>query len=93
MYTYNCVEYAVSIGLNSTDSANLRAILCAMSAVGRVGLGFIGDKIGRLNMLVISSLLSGLCSFVIWPFARTYNILLLYCILWAPGAGMYYGLV
>ncbi|KAI9495831.1 major facilitator superfamily domain-containing protein [Zychaea mexicana] len=85
-------KYAASIGINQTDSANLLAILCAMNAIGRIAFGYVGDKIGRLNMLVISSMFSGLVSFVVWPFATSYNVLLVYCILWGPLCGMYYGL-
>ena len=87
------LEYAADIGLDQTDAANLLAILSAMNAVGRVGLGFIADKIGRLNMFIIISVLSGLFSFVIWPFATSYNILLVFCILWGATSGMYYALV
>ena len=87
------LEYAADIGLDQTDAANLLAILSAMNAVGRVGLGFIADKIGRLNMFIIISILSGLFSFVIWPFATSYNILLIFCILWGATSGMYYALV
>ncbi|KAI7860373.1 major facilitator superfamily domain-containing protein [Circinella umbellata] len=85
-------KYAADIGLDQTDAANLLAILSAMNAVGRVGLGFIADKIGRLNMFIIISILSGLFSFVIWPLATSYNILLVFCILWGATSGMYYAL-
>ncbi|KAI9269222.1 major facilitator superfamily domain-containing protein [Phascolomyces articulosus] len=85
-------KYTASIGLTQTDGSNFLAIMCAMNAIGRILLGIIADKTGRLNMLVICSLISGTFTFVIWPFATTYNILLVYCILWAPGSGMYYGL-
>ena len=64
-----------------------------MGAVGRLGLGYAGDKIGRLNMFIITSILSGIFSYTIWPFATSFNILLVYCILWGLTSGLYYALV
>ena len=69
------------------------SVLLAMSAIGRIGLGLLADYIGRLNMFIIGSALSGIFSFVIWPFASSYSILLLYCILWGLTCGLYYALV
>ncbi|KAI9278837.1 major facilitator superfamily domain-containing protein [Phascolomyces articulosus] len=85
-------KYAAEIGINQTDASNLLAILSAMNAVGRIGLGFVADKVGRLNMFIIVSVLSGAFSFVIWQFAISYNILLVFCILWGATSGLYYAL-
>ncbi|KAG2217422.1 hypothetical protein INT45_013753, partial [Circinella minor] len=85
-------KYAASIGINKSDASNLLSILSASNAVFRIILGFGADKIGRLNMFIIVSALSGIFSFVIWPFANSYNILLIYCILWGATSGMYYAL-
>ena len=87
------LEYAANIGVNKTDASNLLSILSASNAVFRIILGFGADKIGRLNMFIIVSALSGTFSFVIWPFADSYNTLLVYCILWGATSGMYYALV
>ncbi|KAI9495830.1 major facilitator superfamily domain-containing protein [Zychaea mexicana] len=62
------------------------------NAIGRIALGYVADKIGRLNMFIICSALSSIFSFVIWPFADSFEILLVFCILWGTTCGMYYGL-
>ncbi|KAI9490439.1 major facilitator superfamily domain-containing protein [Zychaea mexicana] len=85
-------KYAVSIGLSETDASNLLSVLLAMTAVTRLTLGFVADRIGRLNMFIICSALSGLFSFVIWTFATSYGVLLAFCILWGGTCGMYYPL-
>ncbi|KAI7860372.1 major facilitator superfamily domain-containing protein [Circinella umbellata] len=85
-------KYAAEIGINEYDSSNLLSVLLAMSAIGRIGLGLLADYIGRLNMFIIGSGLSGIFSFVIWPFASSYSILLVYCILWGMTCGLYYAL-
>ncbi|KAI9495835.1 major facilitator superfamily domain-containing protein [Zychaea mexicana] len=85
-------KYAAEIGINETDSSNLLGILCAMNGVGRLVLGYIADKIGRLNMFLIASAFAGVCTFIIWPFATSYDILLVYSILWGFSCGTYYAL-
>ncbi|KAI9269221.1 major facilitator superfamily domain-containing protein [Phascolomyces articulosus] len=85
-------KYAADIGIGPTDASSLLSVLSASNAVFRVALGFIADTIGRLNMFIIASALSGIFSFVIWPFANSYGVLLAYCILWGGTSGMYYAL-
>ncbi|KAG2217423.1 hypothetical protein INT45_013754 [Circinella minor] len=85
-------KYAASIGINETDASNLLSIMSASNAAFRIILGFGADKIGRLNMFIISSALSGIFAFVIWPLANSYNILLVFCVLWGGTSGMYYAL-
>ncbi|KAI7860240.1 major facilitator superfamily domain-containing protein [Circinella umbellata] len=85
-------KYAADIGLSPQDGSNMLAIMCAVNAVARIALGFVADKIGRLNMFIITSILSGIFSFVIWPFATSYGILVLFCVLWGATSGMYYAL-
>ncbi|KAI9269206.1 major facilitator superfamily domain-containing protein [Phascolomyces articulosus] len=85
-------KYAADIGLSPTDGSNLLSILLAFGAMARLGLGFIADKIGRLNMFIIASAISGVFSFVIWPFATSYGVLVVFCILWGSTGGMYYAL-
>ncbi|KAI9269191.1 major facilitator superfamily domain-containing protein [Phascolomyces articulosus] len=74
------------------NGSNMLSILCAMNAIGRILLGFVADKIGRLNMFIITSTLSGVFSFVIWPFATSYGVMTVFCILWGGTSGMYYAL-
>ncbi|KAI9311979.1 major facilitator superfamily domain-containing protein [Dichotomocladium elegans] len=83
-------RYAAHIGINTTDASNLLGILCAMNAVGRIVFGIIADRVGRLNMFMIASLLAGLLTLLLWPFAASYNALLAYAILWGFSCGTYY---
>ena len=92
-FIFLLLEYAADIGLSSQDGSNMLAIMCAVNAVARIALGFVADKIGRLNMFIITCVLSGIFSFVIWPFATSYGILVLFCVLWGATSGMYYALV
>lgn len=63
-----------------------------MNAIGRLVLGYFADKIGRLNMYVIASTFSGLMCMLLWPFAKTYNSLMAFAVLFGFTCGIYYAL-
>lgn len=46
--------------------------MCAMNAVGRLVFGLVADRIGPLNTFTIASILAGLFTFLIWPFATSF---------------------
>ncbi|KAL0081133.1 major facilitator superfamily domain-containing protein [Phycomyces blakesleeanus] len=89
---YYIPRFATSIGVNHTDSSNIVGVCCAMNAVGRLILGFIGDRVGRVNTYIVASTLSGLFCMVVWPFATTYNTLLGFAVLFGFFGGVYYAL-
>ncbi|CAO3647388.1 unnamed protein product [Cunninghamella echinulata] len=84
--------YGASIGLDSTTTSNLVGICCAMNAVGRLVLGWVADRIGRLNMYIISNIIAGLLCCILWKYAVRYEILLAFSILWGFHCGMYFAL-
>jgi MFS family permease len=63
-----------------------------MNAVGRLALGWVGDKIGRLNMYIISCTIAGLLCCLLWKFATTYETLLAFSITWGLVCGLYFAL-
>ncbi|KAF7725115.1 hypothetical protein EC973_000442, partial [Apophysomyces ossiformis] len=89
---YYMPKYAASIGLSHSDASNLLGICCAMNAIGRLLLGWVADKIGRLNMYIISAILAGIFCMLLWPFANSYSKLLAFSIVWGFVCGIYYAL-
>lgn len=85
-------KYGAAIGLDSTTTSNLVGICCAMNAVGRLALGWVADKIGRLNMYIISNVIAGLLCCLLWRFATTYETLLAFSITWGIVCGLYFAL-
>jgi len=73
--------FAESIGLSSSTGAGLVAGFNASSAVGRIASGFISDKVGSLNVLVTSLALLGTSMFVIWPFASTLGVVIVFVLI------------
>ncbi|KAI9016476.1 major facilitator superfamily domain-containing protein [Phycomyces nitens] len=89
---YYIPRYATSIGINHSDSSNIVGICCAMNAIGRLVLGFVGDYVGRVNTYIVSSTLSGIFCMALWPFADSYNTLLGFAVLFGFFGGVYYAL-
>ncbi|PSN73321.1 major facilitator superfamily transporter [Corynespora cassiicola Philippines] len=59
--------YAKSINLSSTTGAGLLAGYNFASAVGRVGCGHLCDRIGPLNVFLMSMILTSLSMLALWP--------------------------
>jgi MFS family permease len=59
-------EFAITQGMSNTLSFYLLAILNAASFPGRVLPGILSDKIGKLNMLVLAALSTGIV-LLCWP--------------------------
>ncbi|ORX94276.1 MFS general substrate transporter [Basidiobolus meristosporus CBS 931.73] len=74
-------SYAVFVGLSANQGAMLVACANAASAAGRIGTGFIADKLGCMNVLGISLFLAGAFSFL-WMFSTTVAPLIVYMIVY-----------
>ncbi|KAI9498502.1 major facilitator superfamily domain-containing protein [Zychaea mexicana] len=65
-------SYVTHLGMSSTDASVFMAALSVSNIIGRISVGFIGDRIGRLNAHLIFTMASGLSSLLIWTFAYSY---------------------
>jgi MFS family permease len=63
--------YSRSIGLSSSTGAALLAGFNFSSAVGRILCGFLCDRLGPLNTLFLSLMLSALSMLSLWPASTT----------------------
>lgn len=79
--SFSLPSYAISIGLSKQQGALIGALLNVAQAFGRPGVGFLSDHVGRFRMTAIASATCGLTCFVIWIFARSYGVLILFAIL------------
>ncbi|KAI8066687.1 major facilitator superfamily domain-containing protein [Gongronella butleri] len=85
-------HYGAHIGLTAFQCSNLISICCAMNALGRLILGFVADRIGRLNMFIVSNIVAGLLCCLLWKYAYTYNTLIAFSVLWGLVCGTYFAL-
>jgi MFS family permease len=70
------IAYALTIGLSKEQGAMALGLLNATQAAGRILAGVIGDKVGRVNALMVTLLLSSIFCLGLWLPATTFAILL-----------------
>ena len=79
----NLVLYAQDVGLSRSTGATAIALVGVASAVGRVAIGFLGDRLGRTRVFVVCSALMGLTTVTLagastaiglWAFALAYGL-------------------
>lgn len=63
--------YSRAIGLSSSTGAGLLAGFNFSSAVGRIMCGLLCDRIGALNTLFMSLMLSAISMLALWPASTT----------------------
>ncbi|KAJ6160503.1 hypothetical protein N7470_003899 [Penicillium chermesinum] len=73
--------YTNSLGLPSSAGAGLVAAFNFSSAIGRLSCGFACDRLGSLNTLFLSLLLSTVSIFVLWPLSLSIGPLIVFVII------------
>ncbi|PYH42269.1 putative MFS monocarboxylate transporter [Aspergillus saccharolyticus JOP 1030-1] len=59
-------SYAQTLGYSTTASANFIALSNACNAIGKVLIGYLADRVGRLNALFLTTLLSAIATVAFW---------------------------
>lgn len=77
-------KFAVENAMSASEGALIVGLMQGASAVGRITLGFIADRVGHINTLWACITFAGVSVIAIWPFGTTFPILLLF--------GLAYGL-
>lgn len=79
-------EYAEAQGVSKVRAATLLGVVGGASIVGRVGLGFLADRIGRVRMFQACFLSMGL-SFFLWLPSHSFGPLLVFAVVMGVGYG------
>lgn len=66
---FSLASYASAVGLTSSQGSIVAAMFNLSQGLGRPMIGYFSDKIGRINVAALSSLIAGLASFFLWIFA------------------------
>ncbi|KAI1263588.1 major facilitator superfamily domain-containing protein [Xylariaceae sp. FL1019] len=91
-------SYTVNLGQTASQGANLLAISNAINAVSRVLIGYVGDRLGRQNLVVVTLCLSGISVFALWltsvlaTASSSLSLWLAFIVLYSFTAGGYYAL-
>ncbi|KAI8091012.1 major facilitator superfamily domain-containing protein [Gilbertella persicaria] len=83
-------KYCTTYNISSADSSVIVGVALATNAVGRLVIGYIADRVGRINMYIIASTATGLFCTLIWPFAKTFGSIMLFAALFGFTGGVYY---
>ncbi|KAI9329949.1 major facilitator superfamily domain-containing protein [Pilaira anomala] len=85
--------YATHLGLTATQGSTLIAVMSAANFTGRILVGFIGDRIGRLNANIIFTFGSSFSSLFVWTFATSFGVLVAYAVLFGLCCGAYFAMM
>ncbi|CEI97697.1 hypothetical protein RMCBS344292_11824 [Rhizopus microsporus] len=83
-------SYATYVGLTETQGSALVTVSAAGNFVGRVAIGFLADRIGKINSNLIFVIITSLSSFLIWTFANSYGSLMAFSVVFGLTSGAYF---
>ncbi|ETN39888.1 uncharacterized protein HMPREF1541_06114 [Cyphellophora europaea CBS 101466] len=85
--------YARSLGFSPYTGAALVAGFNFSSAIGRIATGFMGDKLGPLNSLFATLMLSALSMLCLWPVSSSLGPLVAFVIVNGIGNGGFFSVM
>ncbi|KAJ8329501.1 hypothetical protein QVD99_005558 [Batrachochytrium dendrobatidis] len=85
--------FAVQYGMSKNIAALLVGLTNGASGIGRVTLGYLADTTGPVNVLIFCNVVATLLIFLLWPFATTLPLLLVFVILFGFVLGGFASLV
>ncbi|RKP14591.1 major facilitator superfamily domain-containing protein [Piptocephalis cylindrospora] len=80
-------SYSTFIGLDASTGATLTSVMSAVNAIGRIVTGWAADRVGRLNTLFLCTFVAGLSCMVIWPFAKSLGVLIVFVLFYGFTGG------
>lgn len=72
--------YSYEIGFNSLTTSILIGVMIGLNSFGRIITGYISDKIGSLNTMIICTILSGLSNLILCINVNKHIIFIIYVI-------------
>ncbi|ODQ83251.1 hypothetical protein BABINDRAFT_159686 [Babjeviella inositovora NRRL Y-12698] len=85
---FSTAAYASSLGLTREQGSIVTAVMNVGQLFGRPGMGYLSDRLGRINFSILMTLSFGVLVLVFWVNARTYGSL----IAWSLVCGMTIGI-
>lgn len=86
-------SYAASMGLSDIVSSNMSAVMSAIMFVGKICNGFLSDYVGRSNMTMICSVMTGIVCLAVWTTAHTAGQLWAFVVLFGFFGGGYVSMI
>jgi MFS family permease len=87
---YSLPDFSGSIGLDKTQAAAISAYLNLGIAIGRPAVGFVSDRLGRIEVAGWLTFFCGLTCFAIWIPAKTYGLTIFFSIVSGAVVGVFW---
>ncbi|KAI8333743.1 major facilitator superfamily domain-containing protein [Blakeslea trispora] len=82
-------SYATYLGLSDTQGSCLISVAASCNAIGQILSGYVADRIGHINTIIITCIFAGLSNFIIWIFAYNFALLVLFSIIFGFFGGAF----
>ncbi|KAF9940738.1 hypothetical protein BGZ67_006914 [Mortierella alpina] len=79
--------FVTDMGMDPSVGATLVGIFSGVNAVSRIGLGLVADRLGPLNILILSTMFTGLSCFIFWLNAKGLTMTVIFVIIYGINAG------
>ncbi|KAF9573373.1 hypothetical protein EC968_008643 [Mortierella alpina] len=80
-------KFVTDLGMDPSVGATLVGVFSGVNAVSRIGLGMVADKLGPLNILILSTVFTGLSCFMFWMNAKGLTMTIIFVIIYGINAG------
>jgi MFS family permease len=87
---FSLPNYAQSVGLTAKQGSVIGALLNLGQGLGRPFVGYFSDAVGRINIALLGTFLSGFFCLVIWIFAKSYGVLIFFALVTGTIAGTFW---
>ncbi|KAI9345780.1 major facilitator superfamily domain-containing protein [Pilaira anomala] len=85
--------YATYLGLSDSQGSSIISVCSAMNCIGRLVVGYLADRIGKLNANIIFQLITAASCLLIWTFAFDYPAMMGFGIVYGFACGSYFALM
>ncbi|KAF9061494.1 major facilitator superfamily domain-containing protein [Rhodocollybia butyracea] len=85
-------SYCTTIGISPVNASAVLSVASSVSFIGRIMAGMTADKWGTINVLILFTFFSGLACLVIWIFAKSLGVMMVFAVFWAFFSGVYWAL-
>ncbi|KXN74344.1 MFS general substrate transporter [Conidiobolus coronatus NRRL 28638] len=81
--------YGLAKGLSAYQTSILVGLINGGSALGRILLGSLADKVGRINIAILGIVIAGIICLVCWIFANSFAVLIVFVIIYGFSSGAF----
>ncbi|KAF9071293.1 major facilitator superfamily domain-containing protein [Rhodocollybia butyracea] len=85
-------SYCATIGVTPVNASAVLSVTSAVNSLGRIMAGMIADKGGTINVLIVFNFFSGLMCLIIWIFAKSLGVMMVFAVFWGFFSGAYWAL-